>query len=884
MERGLDGAEASARLARYGRNVLPAEPPEPGWRRLARQFVEPLVLLLLAATAVAFAAWGVEGARGVPFEPVAILAIVVANGVLGFVQESRAERAMASLRELTAPGARVMRDGVPTEIDAEEVVPGDLLLLEEGDRIAADARVVAAAALRVVESILTGESAAVDKDPRPLPAGTAVADRSDTVFCGTIVATGRGRAVVTATGGATELGRIARALQDLPDPPTPLQRELARTGRRIGFAVISICAAILALLLASGGVRDLQGVVQVLLLAVSLAVAAVPEGLAAVTTVTLAVGMQRLARRRVLVRRLSAVETLGATSIVCTDKIGTLTKGEMTVRAAFVRAGRVDFTGVGYDPTGDVWHLGGPVDDPRALEELRLLLHAGLLANNADLVRDGGRWKVRGDPTEGALVVAAAKFGLGEAEIESAFPRLGEVPFSSERRMMTTVHVAADGSGRFGIASKGAPDVLLSRCTHERAGDRNVPLTPDRRAAILASVEVLGGEALRTLGVAYRELEPSESEGGWDASIERGFVFLGVVGILDPPRLEAQDAVIRAQAAGVRVVMITGDHPATARAIAEELGIAPDDVHARIDPGRKLELVRALQSDGSVVAMTGDGVNDAPALKAADIGIAMGIAGTDVAREASDMVLADDDFASIVAGIEEGRGIFESLRAALRYLLSSNAGEVLAMVLGVACAGTLGLVPEAGTGVVLPLLAVQILWINLLTDAAPALALGMGPADPSLMDRPPRPQSAAVLDRAMFTRVAVVGISMAAATLAVMDAALPGGLLEGTGSMPYARTMGFTTLVLAQLVNAFASRSEDRSAFRAPFANRALWAACALSAMLQVAVVYSSAFARAFGTVPLGLSDWLVCACASLPVLAVSEGVVLVRRLYNPRS
>jgi Ca2+-transporting ATPase len=863
--RGLDPAEARARLERYGRNELPAAPPPPRWLRFLGQFRDPLTGLLLAATLISFVVWLIERADTLPFEALTILAIVLLNGILGFVQESRAEQAVAALRAMAAPQARVLRDGRPQAIPAAEVVPGDILLIEEGDTVPADARLIESIALRVAEAVLTGESASVSKDSAPITAEVTIPDRHNMLFSGTAVASGRGRAVVTATGPRSEIGKIAGSLQQTESEPTPLQKELARVGRLLGGVVI--------------------------------AVAAVPEGLTAITTIVLSLGMQRMARRNVIVRTLSSVETLGSTTVICTDKTGTLTRNEMTVRAVVTASGRVDLAAEGAGPEGTLSMDGRPVTDPALREEVRKALRAAHMANNARLVEENGRLVVRGDPTEGALLVAARCVGLTGADLDERFPRVAEAPFTSERKLMSTAHVDQEKE-RLIIFTKGAPDVLLARCDYERVGlDGEVrPLTEERRREILACVEELADQALRTLGVAYRTLARDTASGQLSEEVERSLVFLGVLGLIDPLRPEARPSVMQAKRAGIRPIMITGDHPRTAAAIAAEAGIAApgqpavtggalqqmDDaelrrvlgecsVFARVAPEHKLRLVRALKADGAVVAMTGDGVNDAPALKAADIGVAMGITGTDVSKGAADMILTDDNFASIVAAVEEGRSIFANIQKFLRYLLSSNIGEVLTMFGGVTLAAVIGLTPGEGTLLVVPLLATQILWINLLTDAAPALALGLEPADPRVMERPPRDPRVPVITGQMWFNIVFVGLMMATGTLAVMDMALPGGLIAGTGSLAYAQTMAFSTLVLFQLFNVLNARSDERSAFYHLFGNPWLWGALALSFALQVLVVYLPGLQRAFHTVPLSLNDWLICLGVASSVLWLVE-------------
>jgi Ca2+-transporting ATPase len=909
---GLSDGEAASRLEQHGRNELTAEPPVPAWRRFVAQFQNVLVVLLLVATAISAGLWAYERDAAVPYEALAILAVVLLNATMGFVQEARAEAAVAALRAMSAGEASVMRGGARRRVAAAELVPGDVILVEEGDTIPADARVLESTVLQTAEAALTGESLPVPKDAAPVSGDVALGDRHNMLFSGTAATYGRGRAVVTATGMQTEMGRIAGLLKDARDEPTPLQRELDRTGKLLGIAVVAIAVVMIATIVVVDDVRGLAGIVDVLILGVALAVAAVPEGLPAVVTAVLSIGVQRMARRNAIVRHLAAVETLGSASVIASDKTGTLTKNEMTVRVVVTASGRVTFGGSGYAPTGAVEReVGGPVEGAHRTE-LERALAAADRANNAALREEGGRWTVQGDPTEGALLVAARKAGLRADTLDAQLPRIGEVPFSSERKLMSTMHGDTEHAERVLVFVKGAPDVLLTRCTHEITGSDVRPLTAARRAEIERANEALADGALRTLGVAVRELPSgapdAEGQGGpdagFDARAEHDLAFAGLIGMIDPPRAEAKDAVQRARDAGIRPLMITGDHPRTAAVIARELGIATDgrtvtgaelqgmtdealdrtvaevSVYARVDPEHKLRLVNALRRTGAIVAMTGDGVNDAPALKQADIGVAMGITGTDVSKQAADIILADDNFASIVAAIEEGRAIFANIRKFLRYLLSSNIGEVLTMFFGVLLADRIGLQAE-GSAVVLPLLATQILWINLVTDAAPALALGIDTADEGLMRHPPRPHGEGVITPRMWRGIVFVGVVMAAGTLFVLDAALPGGLVEGTGSMRHAQTMAFTTLMLAQLFNVVNARSDERSAFAGLFRNRWLWAAMGLSVALQLLVVYVPVLQRAFGTTGLSAADWLQCVAVASAVLWLREAGKLVTRVTS---
>ncbi|HVB21974.1 MAG TPA: cation-translocating P-type ATPase [Ktedonobacteraceae bacterium] len=910
---GLTTLEAHSRLQVSGRNELPSVPPIPAWQRFLAQFWSPLTLLLLVATVISFVVWWIERDSALPYESLTIFAIVLLNAILGYTQEYRAEQAVAALEAMASATARVLRDGLMQTIPTAEVVPGDILVIEEGDSIAADARVLEAIGLRVEEAALTGESTPSTKSSTAIDQEVVLADQRNMVFSGTAVAAGHGQAIVTATGAETEIGQIAGSLQHAPQKRTPLQRELDRVGRWLGIVVMVIALVMSATILLVDHVGTPGELVDILLLAVSLAVAAVPEGLTAITTIILSLGMQRMARRNVIVRKLSAVETLGSTTVICTDKTGTLTKNEMTVRVAVTASGRVDFTGVGYDPHGSTLHAGQPLADPTLLEEVKTALRAAYLVNNATLLSRDGSWTIQGDPTEGALLVAAHKVELEEEDLEGRFPRTAEVPFSSERKLMSTAHRDALRDEHMLIFSKGAPDVLLARCAYEQVGPGGQlrPLAQERRAAILAEVEGLASEALRTMGVALRTVprEELDEAGELTESMEQEFVWLGVIAMIDPPRPEAAESVRLAQQAGVRVIMITGDHPITAVAIARELGILDQDgraltgydleraddetlrkmvreisVYARVSPQHKLRIVQALKANGEVVAMTGDGVNDAPALKLADIGIAMGLAGTDVAKGAADMILTDDNFASIVAAVEEGRSIFANIQKFLRYLLSSNIGEVLTMFFGVILAGAIGLAGAASTALVVPLLSTQILWINLLTDSGPALALGVDPRDPRQMSRPPRTQKSRVISRAMWASIVIVGVIMTVSTLFIMDWSLPGGLIEGHGTLRYAQTMAFTTLVLAQLCNVFNARSDTISAFRSLLMNKWVWLAILLSLLLQVAVIYLPLLEIAFSTVPLNITDWLLCLGVASTVLWGRELTKLAMRRWSRSS
>jgi magnesium-transporting ATPase (P-type) len=895
---GLSTQEAARRLAQDGPNELKAAPPIPHWRRFLAQFHDPLVYLLLVATAIALLAWIIEGRVGWPVDVVVISVIVVLNAVLGYIQEAKARDAVAALSRMTAVTSAVLRDGSIQRIPSAELVRGDILLLTEGDAVGADARLIEAAALRLQEASLTGESESVLKDAATLPGPAALGDRLDMVFKGTAVAEGTGRAVVTATGMSTQMGAIAHMLEATEEEVTPLQREVATIGRMLGIAVIVIVLIVVATVFLVFDVRSTADVINVLLLGVSLAVAAVPEGLPAILSVVLALGVQRMAKRNAIVKKLSSVETLGSASVICSDKTGTLTRSEMTIERLMTASGAARITGVGYVPEGRVEVEGEPLLDEALRAEAILVLGGGSLASNAQLRRSaGGTWAIQGDPTEAAFLVAERKLGTHERR-ERRFERVAEIPFTSERKMMSAIEIDHEHGGERVLVAKGAPDVLLEHCTRARVGMEVAPLDAGLRRRILADVGSMTDAALRTLAVAYRPLGESEMTGTQPgAELERDLIFAGTVGIIDPPREEAAVAIREAHRAGVRVIMITGDHPRTAARIAADLGIvgsgaaaltgaeidALDDaaladavrrvsVFARVAPVHKLRIVDALQADGNIVAMTGDGVNDAPALKSADIGIAMGITGTEVTKEAARMILADDNFATIVQAVREGRVIFDNIRKFLRYLLSSNVGEVLTVFLGVVLATLIGLDASDSNGVVvLPLLATQILWINLVTDSAPALAMGVDPETEDVMGRKPRGRNERIIDRRMWTGVVFTAAVMAFATLLALDMYLPGGLVDGSHDLANARTAAFTTLVFAQLFNCFNARSDSASAFGHLFANGWLWGAVALSVALQVAVVHVGFLNVAFGTTPLAPEQWMVCIALASAVLWTEE-------------
>jgi Ca2+-transporting ATPase len=861
---GLDSAEAARRLVLHGPNELQALARASPWRALAAQFKNVLVVILLAATLV-------SGLLGHGLEAVVIAIIVLFAVGLGFVQEYRAERALEALREMAAPLGHVLRDGKEQAVAARDVVPGDIVLLRPGDRVPADARLVVAVNLAVDEAALTGESAAVTKSSERLDAAPrGLGDRLNMVYAGTVVTYGRGQAVVTATGMSTEFGHITKLVQTVDAGRTPLQENLDRLGAMLGKAALVVVALIVGL----GLWRGLPPL-EMFIFGIALAVAVVPEALPAVVTISLAIGVRRMVARQALVRRLLAVETLGSTSIICSDKTGTLTRNEMTVRRIATADAQAEASGVGYEPVGQILVDGvATTESPSLLE----LLRAGVLASDARLVSEKGRWRVEGDATEGALIVAAAKAGLDQEEISRRAPRVQEIPFSSERRRMTTLHAGEDGVVAY---SKGAADVILTDCETQLQGDRELPIESADRERFLSLEREMASQGLRVLALARKRSAHLE-----DA--ERGMTFLGLAGMQDPPRSEAAEAVRTCIAAGITPVMITGDHPLTATAIANEIGLLNGrrvvtgselavmgdavlestvhdiGVYARVSPADKLLIVSKWQARGQVVAMTGDGVNDAPALKKADVGIAMGISGTDVSKEAAAVTLLDDNFASIVAAVEEGRIVFSNIRKYLTFLLSSNVGEILLMA-GAALAG-----------LPIPLTAVQILYVNLATDGLPALALAVDPPETDLMRRHPRDPRAG-----LFTRPLLVLLMVGGLWSALVNIGLFTWLLRAGRSLQEAMAMTFVSLILIQFFKAYNYRSDRFSVLRRPFANRWLNLAVGWECVLLLAVIYTPFLQEPFGTFNFGSRDWALPVALAFTIVPVLESAKwMVRREF----
>lgn len=911
FERGLTQAEAQQRLELVGLNALQEAPPTSFWQMLLDQFNNFVVIMLIVASLI-------SAVLGDWIESAAIIAIVILNATLGVIQERRAEQALAALRKLAAPEAHVLRDGTRQVVPATQLVPGDIVLLEAGNYVPADLRLLEAVNLRIEEAALTGESVPVQKHAatireKEIPIG----DRRNSAFMGTLVNYGRGRGVVTATGMRTQIGLIAEMLQSVQSEPTPLQRRLDQLGKTLGWAAIIICGLVFLL----GWLRGYPPL-EMFMIAVGLAIAAVPEGLPAVVTISLALGMREMIRRHALIRRLSSVETLGSATVICSDKTGTLTQNEMTVTRLWADGLLFEVSGSGYSPQGEFF-VDGKAIDPTQYQALLTALWVGCLNNDAELEpvesADGAHpFRMVGDPTEGALLVAALKAKADLNELRRAYPRVQEIPFDSERKRMVTIHALQQPRQEdispfdqptppkgYVVLVKGAPDIVLDLCTHyQNMQDYALPMSEEKRMQILQANDRLTQDALRVLGVAYK-LIPALPENLDATELEQGMTFVGLLGMIDPPRPEVVPALEKARRAGIRTIMITGDYPNTARAIAESIRLLLPghqvltgsqvnemndaelqkqirfaDVFARVSPEHKLRIVEALRADDEVVAMTGDGVNDAPAIKRADIGIAMGITGTDVAKESADMVLTDDNYASIVAAVEQGRIIYANIRKFVFFLLSSNVAEIMVIFLA-----TLAGVPT-------PLTVIQLLMLNLITDGAPALALAMEKGDPDVMERPPRPKNEPIINKSMQLGILIQTITQTGATLTAFAIGLLWHLAEGDMLQPgvnplafilkynwrgvdvqTAETMAFITLSLCELFRAYTVRSERQSLFRiGVFSNRSMQYAVAFSLSVLAVVVSVPFLQPIFNTHFMSGREWaVVLGLAIIP--AVSEEI-----------
>ena len=892
--KGLGRDEVARRVSEHGPNELTEGKTISPLTLFLNQFKDFMVLVLMGATLI-------SGLLGEYLDAVAIIAIIIMNGILGFVQEFRAERSLRALKELSAPNAKVIRDGVWQQIPAKDLVPGDIVKLESGDRVPADIRFLETINVYVEESALTGESVPVAKHIDKLESGhVPLGDQRNLGFMGTMVTRGNARGAVIRTGMDTEMGKIANLIQSAEQLETPLQHRLEQLGKMLIMVAIG-----LTVLVVVAGIMHGQQSYAMFLAGVSLAVAAIPEGLPAIVTIALALGVQRMIKRKAIVRKLPSVETLGCASVICSDKTGTLTQNKMTVTHIWAGGKVHDVAGDGYEPTGDICYEGKRIDI-RHDSMMRRLLQVSVLCNNAVLTQQqeeaesSGKkhkssaikqvWQIKGDPTEGALIVLGAKAGITAHSLEQQYERKSEFPFDSERKRMSVV-VAHQGG--LLVCAKGAPDVLMQKCSYVLWDDKVIPFTNTMKQKVVAANEGMARSALRVLGLAYREMKSTESISD-ESQVEANLVFVGLVGMIDPPRKEVREAIAKCRRAGIRTVMITGDHQTTAEAIAGQLGILPQGglvtsgqqlnswsdeeldrkvgdiyVYARVSPEHKLRVVKALQRNGHTVAMTGDGVNDAPAIKAADIGIAMGINGTDVSKEASSLVLSDDNFATIVAAIEEGRSIYENIRKFIRYLLASNVGEIMTMFIAMMI------------GLPLPLVPIQILWVNLVTDGLPAMALGVDQAEKDLMQHRPRSAKENIFSRRLGWKIISRGLLIGICTL------LPFWLIlqqkpDDPKQLVLAQTVAFATLVMAQLIHVFDCRSSRSIFHRNPLQNKYLVLAVVSSLLLMLPTLYMPALQPIFKTTSLGWQEWLlVLIFAGIPTFLMGLGSVLWKPKKN---
>lgn len=869
-EAGLSASAVETRLSEYGRNELKEEKKKPFIKKLAEQFLDPMIIILLLAAII-------SGVVGEAVDSVIILAIVIVNALLSIFQEGKAEEAIAALKKMSSPTVKVVRDGRISEIQSTELVPGDLVILETGDIVPADMRLIESSNLKIDESSLTGESVAVEKDAAvTMDEEVGIGDRVNYAYSASIVNYGRGKGVVTETGLNTEIGKIATTLSTMEEEETPLQRKLAGLSKTLGILVLAVCAVVFVV----GKIYGRE-TLQMFLTSVSLAVAAIPEGLPAIVTIVLSMGMGNMARHNAIVKRLLAVETLGTTTYICSDKTGTLTQNEMTVTRVYVDGKVLEVSGSGYAPTGEITG-GGETVAPESMPGLDALTAVASLVNDADLSESGGNYSIVGDPTEGALITLAGKHGIREEEIEAAYPRLEEIPFDSDRKMMSTFHENYF-DGKISSFTKGAPDVILKRCSHIYKDGEIIELTDAMRQEVLDQNTAFAKQALRVLGFAFRNFDAMPSDISTDA-IEQDMVFVGLVGMIDPARPEVKDAIKECRTAGIVPVMITGDYLETAKAIAEELGIlregdhammgeelngkSPEEIReivkttrvfARVSPQNKVQIVTALKENGEIAAMTGDGVNDAPAIKKADIGIAMGITGTDVAKNTADVILTDDNFATIVQAVEEGRIIYANIKKFVTFLLSCNIGEVLVVFLAIIL------------NLPTPFLPIQLLWLNLVTDSFPALALGVEKGEEETMLEPPRDPQEPILDRKVTITLIIQSIAITAATLGVYYYALKTHGDTGAG-LVYSRTMAFTTLIFCELFRSFSSRSIDDTLWKIGFfSNKRLVQAVLLSLALVLVVLYVPFLEDLFHLVDLNVKDWAIVLISSLIPLVIGE-------------
>jgi P-type Ca2+ transporter type 2C len=865
---GLAVDEVKERLLRYGPNELKSKKKSPAILLFLQQFLSPLIYVLLVAAIISLAVQHY-------IDAFVVLGVLLINAVIGYFQETRAEKSMEALLEMAAPKAKVRRSGEIILLPARELVPGDILLLEAGDKIAADARLIEASNLKVNESTLTGESMPVEKNSSSIAGEVSTADRYNMAYTGTTVTNGRATGVVVKTGMSTEMGKIASGLQEVKPEITPLQKNIGKLSRYLVFIFLGVTVLLLIV-----GVFKGLGLIDMFMIAIAAAVAAIPEGLPAVLTVVLSIGMRAMARRNAIIRKLLAVETLGAATVICSDKTGTLTLNQMTVRRLYSNGQTIEVSGEGYEPLGEFRDNGKPLETEEK-RHIELLLRIGTLCNDARLTRNNNQSGIIGDPTEGALVVAAAKAGLVKEQLEKEYLRIDEIPFESEKQYMATLHAQSDKRVAY---IKGSVEKILAFSKYGLKGGQVVQLgSEDLQSATIAATS-MAQEALRVIAMAYLELPPHTDKLA-DKTIRDGLVFAGLAGMADPPREEAKEAIRLCKQAGIKVVMITGDNKITAESIARQLdlysgrtitgvelekmsdtdlsgSIEKVSVFARIEPLHKLRIVNAFKSRGHVVAMTGDGVNDAPALKTADIGIAMGITGTDVAKEASNMVLADDNFASIVSAVEEGRAIFTRLRNVLFYSLNTNLSELMVLILSILFVG------------LSPLLAVQILWINLVTDTAGDIPLGLEPKFGDELKQPPRRPGTGLIYPGLFLRIIVIAILIGIGAFLVFRWA------EARMSLDEARTLTFCAVAVFEWFMAFSARSDEHNIFQLGiFRNKVLIFSISLAILLQLAVVYVPFFQVAFHTFPIGLRDWGIIILAGGSLFVLEEA----RKVFFPR-
>ena len=868
-DKGLSNEEAQKRLEKYGPNALKEEGKQSMLSKIIAQFNDFLILILIVAAVISYFV-------GEKVDAVVIIAIVIVNAALGIYQEGKAEKSLEALKKMAAPSAKILRNGNVEVIPSNNVVPGDIVILETGDVIPADLRLIESSNLKVEEASLTGESVPVEKDSNIIfDEDVSLGDRVNMAYSSTIVSYGRGKGVVVGTGHDTEIGKIATMIQTYDNEPTPLQRKLNQLGKFLGIVVIVVCLVVFGLGLYQG--RD---VLSMFMTSISLAVAAIPEGLAAIVTIVLALGMNRMVERNAIVKKLLSVETLGTTTYICSDKTGTLTQNEMTVVKVYTDDKIIDVSGIGYEPKGKFTIDGVEVENVTGSVNINTLLSIGTLCSDARLTETDDGYKILGDPTEGALVTLAEKAGIRQDDINQKYPRIEELPFDSDRKMMTTFHENFI-PGKVVSFTKGAPDILISKSSSIYLNGEIVPFTEDLKKKVLDVNSKFSREALRVLAMAFRQYDSLPNEITTE-TIENNLIFVGLVGMIDPPREEAKEAIKKCKNAGIKTVMITGDYKETAFAIAKQLGMADHEsqammgqeldnltdeelrevvkekrVYARVSPEHKVRIVDALKKNGEIAAMTGDGVNDALALKKADIGISMGITGTDVAKNTAEVILTDDNFASIVAAVEEGRIIYSNIKKFVFFLLSCNIGEVLVIFLSILL------------GFEVPLLPIQLLWLNLVTDSFPALALGMEKGDPEIMDIPPRDPDEPILDKDMIKALVVQSIAISAATL---GAYIWGMRTYGTVNLYYARTITFATLITAELLRAYSSRSLNHSILKiGVFSNKTMVRSTLLAFALLLVVIYVPALQPIFDTFAMGLGDWSMVLLFSIIPLVFGE-------------